>query len=165
MRAYVGPEGIELEMPDLKNPNYAPIPVVPGKFANNLVRVKVKNYGQTQANSTRIWLNWHFVPFGEPLPRSFAYPDMEAPLPPGIERRPSVFSLFPGQEHNFGVVVDDIGLFIAANQSKSNAYLYGHIDYIDVFNTRHVSKFCYFYEPMRPPEDQFTPCAEHFNAD
>jgi hypothetical protein len=51
----------------------------------------------------------------------------------------------------------------AAGESIA-AYVFGRIDYVDVFGETNSTRFCYFYDPTRPEREQFIPYDKYNEA-
>ena len=141
LRAYVGAERMELELPGLKTANYEPTdPDKPGLVVNDYVLCTVKNFGATPALDVITQVNWVYVPFGQSLPTSFSYPDFESITAPGVERVISRLHLMQQQSHTTRVPIYDVDPFKQAEQQKVTVYLYGHVDYRS--EERRVGKEC-----------------------
>jgi hypothetical protein len=107
------------------------------------------NFGQTPAKNVRIVGQWEFVPYGEALPADFAFivkgPHCGPAGPPGGHRVKAgiqtIFPKNPGTVTNFhcpGVLSN----LQRADRGELNAFLYGNIDYFDVFNYPRRSNYC-----------------------
>jgi len=105
---------------------------------NTILTMVFKNGGQTPANNVGSHVNWLWYPSGEVIPDGFAYPDynLETALTAGRT------FIIPGETVpiTFGV---DGERFAEAAEGKVNLFLYGHIDYSDVFGESRATTFCY----------------------
>jgi hypothetical protein len=103
--------------------------------------ITVQNGGQTPAYKVWVHLNRYRVPFGQKLPANFGYPDYN----PGDKRSAAVVQ--SGKEITFTFEFDPNELARVRNQETA-LFLYGHVDYIDVFDKNRSSQFSYQYLPV-----------------
>jgi hypothetical protein len=78
------------------------------------------------------------------LPDNFKFPDREQIGPFPIYR--SVAVLHPEKDIPFAFDFDDT-LIERVRKNEIALFLYGHIDYVDVFDKDHTTNFCYQYFP------------------
>jgi len=160
LRAYVGINAIDIEAPNLKKAGYE-VPANPpaGFIYKDFVVPLIKNFGQTPASDVLVIVNWIPVtPFGYLLPDNFPYQDYSTS---GGTTTASRFVLDPGQIHTGKVKIDKLKFFRDAQSKATSLYIYGHIDYTDIYNRRWQREFSYAYEPWRPEGDRFVPDRKH----
>jgi hypothetical protein len=110
------------------------------------------NFGQTPAKNVQVWGNWEFVPFGEDLPADFDF-RVKPPTPctqmPGQNIARGPITVFPKNALQLALYHCQTLLFDFAftNQKQSNAFLYGYISYLDIFNIEHRTNYCMLYYP------------------
>jgi hypothetical protein len=161
-RAYIGVDSIGLELPGLENPDYEPIkPDKPGLVVSDCVLCTFRNYGGTPALDVKVHINWQSISFGKILPANFQYPDYESITTPGIGRVVSHLHLMQKQDHTTRVPIYDVDVFRKAHEQKGTLYIYGHIDYTDVFGQNWSRRFSYIYEPWQTEGQQFIPDQSH----
>ncbi|HYL49099.1 MAG TPA: hypothetical protein VET84_07010 [Stellaceae bacterium] len=159
LRAYVGLQRLELELPSLNDPNYKPMKDEPGAVFTDFQVTFIKNFGATPAFNVSIFTNCTAIPFLGKLPDGFNYP-----IPPD---RPSVLgitsrqTLYPGQEVVSRVRILDVNNFKQAIAKSKSLYLWGTINYTDIYDRRWSSYFCFVYEPWRPAGSRWIPYEEH----
>jgi hypothetical protein len=110
------------------------------------------------------------MPFGYGLPRNFKYPDYDTTTV--IDKStgaktgpiPSYSTIMPGKDiKTFGYV--NVEWVRRARNKEINLYIYGHVDYIDVFGKSWVTEYCYLYMPNWSGEgESFTTYHEHNNS-
>jgi len=162
LRAYIGVGSLKLDLPGLENPNYEPIqPNKPGLVVNDCVLCTFKNYGGTPALDVKTHVSWQPIPFSQMLPDDFSYPDRESITTPGIGRVVSHLHLMQGQDHTARVPIYNVGVFRQAQQREVTVYIYGHVDYRDVFGQDWSRRFSYIYEPWQIVEQRFIPDQSH----
>ncbi len=160
-RAYLGVENIALNLPGLDNPSYQPVPQEAGRVFDDFVLLTVKNYGNTPASNVITRVNWQTVDFGTMLDKTFSYPDYESITNPNIGRVISKFSLLQQQLRESKHPVPNVDLFGQARQKKKNLYLYGHVDYRDIYGRKWRRNFSYIWEPWQTVGSQFVPDQAH----
>jgi hypothetical protein len=159
LRAYIGIENEKFVL----NCDACDDPTKQTDFAkgftdNNALFMEIKNYGHTPAFDATGSFNWKDAPYGNELPPDFTYADGANARTPG-----TVFVINP-QERSHGGDLLDAGVvdFIKrARNHQITLYLYGHIDYTDVFKCRNVLKFCFRYAPDAKPAHSFDFCQAH----
>ena len=146
-----------LSCPNCSGKTYRPPVLKPGTIIKDVLIVTVQNGGQTPAYNVHAYLNWGTMGYGFSLPSEFTYPDYPSKLSLLI----GVVSLNPGKDITFNFPFD-IQTVLNARAHKNNLFVYGHIDYRDVFHKRRQSQFCYLYAP--DASDGFSTCTEHNNS-
>jgi hypothetical protein len=159
LRAYVGVQHICLKCPGLSDQNYMPIERRVGHVNKDFIVVTIKNFGLTPAYDVRIWVNWTTTNFAESLPYGFSYQDYE------IKESPSPISsqhiLQRDQQNDSNIAIFDLRPFISTQKQQSMLYIYGHIDYIDIYSRRWSAVFCQSWEPWSDAGLEFVPYQEH----
>jgi hypothetical protein len=72
----------------------------------------------------------------------------------------SIYYIDPGRTEEAVVVFkqsDHLEAFRDAMDRKISITVYGHVDYVDIFNERWRRDFCFMYEPWRISANKFTP--------
>jgi hypothetical protein len=117
-----------------------------GKADPDTVSIGVENGGQTPAYRVSGWLNIHWIK-GEnsALPDDFKFPDKESADSFLIYK--SVAVLHPRKEVTFTFPLD-FTIIERVRKNEIVLYLYGHVDYADVFGRDHSTRFCYQYFPV-----------------
>jgi hypothetical protein len=119
------------------------------------IEFPVDNFGQTPAKNARMFGQWEFTRFEEDLAADFAFPDKPrcdlAASVFGQNIASSIVTIFPKnpvksiQYH----CSDTWSNLQRAVQRELNAFLYGRIDYFDVFDNRRTSNFCILWVPFQ----------------
>ena len=124
------------------------------------VNLEIKNYGQTPARITDVIVLSKFLKDGESLPKDPHYTRTEGEAFPG--------AFLVKEDHFFRLFTDHPNLrAIAALGSpdiKSGSrqyFVYGYVDYIDMFGQRHRGGFARVYEPRVDRRDAY-PSEEAF---
>jgi hypothetical protein len=119
------------------------------------IEFPVDNFGQTPAKDARMSGQWEFTRFEEDLAADFKFPDR-----PQCDLAASVL----GQNIAFGIITilpknsvkalhyhcpGTWSNLQRAVQRELNAFLYGRIDYFDVFSKRRTSNFCLLWIPSQ----------------
>lgn len=160
LRAYVGIDLIDLELPSITNAMYEiPDPVPNGHIFHDFVIAAAKNFGETPASKVAVFVNWASVtPFAGALPNDFPYGDLGSDNEIAGASR---YILDPGKVHIAKVKIPKLQTFRDAQGKRCSLYFYGHIDSTDIFGRSWRRDFCYVYEPWRPTGDRFVPYREH----
>jgi hypothetical protein len=95
----------------------------------------IVNNGQTPARKLIGAFNYQYIPFGLSLPPTFNYED----VPQGAFR--SVLTLNPGAKRTVVFVMDKKDVFDLLRQKKIALFVYGHFDYLDVFDLPRRTEF------------------------
>jgi len=104
--------------------------------------IDIENYGQTPATKVRVFNSWHTIPKGEKLPEDFSFPSKDQ-CPDALKSETTLYPHVP-----YGAVAEtpackEALLMIAQSVAGvSELYLYGHIDYRDIFDEPHKTTFC-----------------------
>lgn len=118
----------------------------PPESTSNTISILIENTGQTPGHKTDVKVSWYPVQGTGPqvrLPDDFGFQD--------VIRDPAAFRSHGdiGKDHfklATGPIEDqDIPTFRDADTKKYSVFIYGHIDYCDVFNEPHSTAFCYKY--------------------
>jgi len=113
-------------------------PSFDGKFPNNIM-IEVENGGQTPAYNLRTHLNRKWISANELLPNNFDYPDFGSPNDKG-----SISYLNPGQKRIFTFPMDHSELD-KTRKGEIKLFIYGHVDYVDIYGVSRSSEFSYSY--------------------
>jgi hypothetical protein len=98
----------------------------------------VQNFGKTTGIASIITARLHVLPNSERLP---ANPDYSSEKFVHTVRGPiDIFPNIPWQPLRLGISNAEMGPILEA---KTTLWLYGYVDYVDVFNTAHQTRFCY----------------------
>jgi len=110
-----------------------------------LTPFEVTNDGQTPASAIETRLNWHWHEPPIDLPADFAFHDK-----PGWQGK-SIASLSAGQSitFTFPAFLDELR---AVNEGRRSVFIYGHVDYTDIFGTKRKTLFCYQVTAGDAPE-------------
>ena len=104
----------------------------------------VKNFGQTPAKRVRITSNLEFVGKNEELPANFTFPDR--PVCGTIQSRNSnLGTIFPNNPPLAwrNICPDQAPVYALVEKGERAGYLYGHIDYVDIFDSPRRTNFCF----------------------
>lgn len=161
LRAYIGVQDIVLKCAGFSDQNYRPIDRSIGHIHKDFILLTIKNFGLTPAYDTRIWVNWQSTAYPQRLSDRFSYPDQ------GIvdENEPQVtvsqHVLHRDQSYTGIIAIYDLSPFILTKQQKTMLYIYGHIDYRDIYHRRWSATFCQSWEPWSTVGMEFVPYQEH----
>ena len=117
-----------------------------GKPDPTEVTIDVENGGRTPAYRITGWLNAYSIA-GEnnALPDGFSFPDQAQTGAFPVYK--SVAVLHPAKSAPFTFIFD-LALIERCRRKDATLFIYGHIDYVDIFDRPHVSQFCYQYFPV-----------------
>ena len=104
------------------------------------VKFNVENFGQTPAKNCYISGNLAIMPF--PLPSNHVFP-----IPPTKFKQSSIITpraTKPSTVDVHATVTPDEKKEIFSTNSERRLYLFGVLNYQDIFNDYHFLKFCYF---------------------
>jgi hypothetical protein len=106
------------------------------------VGIAVENYGQTPAIEVKIFDSWHDMPKGKNLPPDFTFPDKGE-----CDESPSMTVIYPKAAPVFSVAASAqcasaLAAIARGVSGQTTLYLYGHIDYLDVFREKHMTTYC-----------------------
>jgi hypothetical protein len=124
---------------------------IDGKYQ---VIVKIPNNGNTPAWITAAGSNGSWVDDKNPLPQKPQY-DLMGPFPPNGQLLPPTAWLtqgFPLERIKLDQVV----------KKTLNLYIYGFVEYRDVYGDNHITRYCY---KAKPPLDLSTPSSLDFYFD
>jgi len=108
----------------------------------NSIRYRIENNGQTPASKVTSVTSWWPVAGSDAkLPANFGFPDHP------IEGRISQSDIGRDKTKDTASGIDDadIGTFKAAGDRRSTLFIYGHVDYCDVFGHPHTTAYCFIY--------------------
>jgi hypothetical protein len=124
LRAYVGTADIKIT----ENPSQ--------------ITLGVENHGQTPARHVKVFSSWHVVQKGQSLPKDFSFPDLDE-CPDSLKSETALYPKVPlpavTETGNCPLVLGKMALAVSGH---STLYLYGHVDYEDVFDNPHTTTFC-----------------------
>jgi hypothetical protein len=156
MRAYLFVTNIEIAVPSL-NPAYVPQP----HLVHDQIVVHVKNAGKTPAYNVAVTVVGLPRQAGSLLPNNFGYPDVGSTTPDFLV---ATTVIGPDTSHSFPTapgpaMAQDMP---AVRNAELWLYVYGHIDYNDVFykvrflkSPKRRTEFCWLYV-QGPTPDQYT---------
>jgi hypothetical protein len=98
---------------------------------------------------------------GNDLPENFDFPDSEGIRIPGISRTTGSMVVVPNTSFVNRGGIGDATDFISARDKKIVLFIYGHIDYVDIFDKLQTTTFCYVYNPWASDEKMFMPYYKH----
>jgi hypothetical protein len=164
LRAYVGIEYIKIECPSCNSEKYTPILPVPGTIANDVFRVSIRNSGGTPARKLMFFISWVATPWPQGLANDFNFPDGARITVPGAAKETSVVVVHPNTSYESNAAIADANQFIAARNKTALLWVFGHIDYVDIFDAPQTTTFCYLYEPWQNQEKLSVACGRHNDA-
>ncbi|MBW8079444.1 MAG: hypothetical protein GJU76_15530 [Gallionella sp.] len=156
MRAYVGVDGIGIISTHLYTATYQTPPnTKPGTRMRDKVDVQMKNFGGTPANrvdfAASIWTNV-ILPDDSQLDEILEKERKVEILGAFVPRH----SIFPGQSAPMHIYLSDLTPFRAVlADTPARVFVFGRIDYSDMFDKRHTTRFCYFFDKTRDPGKEF----------
>jgi hypothetical protein len=157
LRAYCGPAKFEYNIPKINDATFdIPNPPPAGYIFDHYLVISAKNYGSTPASNLSVFVNWQPMSFGYKLPDDFRFDDKQS------GKRISYFSstvVDPGSSYEALVVLDgkDLAILRAAKAKAAVLFLYGRIDYTDVFRRRWRRDFCVQWCPWNDGVHEFVP--------
>jgi hypothetical protein len=149
---------------------YVSVSLEPGiRVDDQKTTLSIDNFGQSPATDVHIFGQWEFVRYEEDLPPDFTFPDKprncdNSTSTLGQNIAFSVVSIFPRtptRATNFFCPGTYASLQRAV-QRELNAFLYGHLDYLDIFNIRRQSTFCFLWLPA---QQMALNCSRHNEID
>jgi hypothetical protein len=164
LRAFVGIDYFRLECPNCGEPTYVPSIPIPGYIAKDFFVVAVRNSGVTPARKLITFFNILEVPWGASLQKNFIFPDTEPTKFPNIEANRSAWLVPPNTSKEMLGSIFDARPIARAQNRTTVIYIYGHIDYVDIFDVPQTTIFCYRYEPWVDITKGFYPCDIHNDA-
>ena len=143
LRAYIVITDFSVVCPDCGDDTGGP----PWPFRNT-VRYKVENSGQTPAyhvRNTSYWITVDEVGPYAVIADDFAYEDVNL-----VEDK-FYGEIDVGRDKNRDsggeIKAEAIPIFKSAVNKEKSLFIYGHVDYCDIFNEPHSTAFCYRYMP------------------
>jgi hypothetical protein len=138
----------------------------PFHFDSEKMAFTLENFGETPAKDIAVFSNWEFLPFGEQLSKNFEFSEKAGcSWPQGQKRmQPSISIILPKNSVSASHYhcPEEVAGLVRAEKKEANAWLYGHIDYSDIFNERHQTTFCLLYWPF---EQKSIFCDRHNEMD
>lgn len=113
------------------------------EFKGSDIKFKVRNFGQTPAKNVSVHTNLEFRPKGEGLPSDFKFPDR--PVCGNLSPTgPNLGSIAPGASTLTARVLcgDEIKSVRQTENGGISGFLYGRINYMDIFNKSRSTTFC-----------------------
>lgn len=98
------------------------------------------------------------------LPDDFAFDDADTVQAGDIRPIFSEVTIFPDQSIKLLVIINDLTPFRSTVSKKASAYVWGHIDYDDIYGKSRVTTFCYRYHPRGITGEDFEPYEKHNQA-
>lgn len=164
-RAYVGIDSMSLTSLNLHRQQYTPPQTKPGKRMRDKIDVQMKNFGATPANgvdlTASLWTS------GAKLPENAKLDEI---IDGEIRKRVEgafcpKHSIFPGQGAPIDVYAPDLTPFRNALADKGiDVFVFGRIDYVDIFGEKHSTRFCYYYDTTQQPDREFVPFERYNEA-
>jgi hypothetical protein len=146
LRAYVDLTDIEVVCPDCSNLNFKPPSLGSTEVGSNFVHIRFENVGQTAASNITFRINWQDVPgLNAQLPEEFKFPDSLQPPSANLFRSASELGRDKHRDGS-GSIDHDIQRFQSADKGVSTLFVYGHVDYCDVFGKPRKTAFCFIYK-------------------
>ena len=139
LRAYLSLAEFGIVCPDCGDTAITPNPPMSIK---NAILMRIENNGQTPAHRIIATNNLHSEPGkGASLPTNFAFADETKKI--FISK-----SDIAKDKHRDGIVelsADDVTAFKDAAADRTTLFLYGHIDYCDIYQQPHTTAYCFKY--------------------
>jgi hypothetical protein len=112
---------------------------------NEKLTFAVDNFGQTPANRMRVFSNWEFLPVSKGLPPDFNFSDQGRC--PDQNVMDSYSPIFPKTyiTHQRLHCAGEFDKLQRAQRKEFDAFLFGHIEYVDMFNKKRRTDFCFLY--------------------
>lgn len=161
LRSYMGVQKIELIFRNNVKQNVGVERGSVGWIWPDVLLVNYKNFGITPASEVYIHVNWIDLPYGMILPDDFGYIDKNDAIFEGTEPNYSYEIVDGGQGKITTVNIPNANIFKEAKSRKKFVYIYGHIDYTDIYKCRWQRSFCFLYEPWGPRSDPFVAHSQH----
>ena len=157
LRSYFSVEKISVECCMIPNEEGPPVET------KQLVRVSVKNGGQTPGSNVRVRVGEIEIPFliSDTSGLNFDDPVTSKMTPRAPFSEASLYML-PGATKDFSAPINPVHVMRALAR-MSRLIIYGHIEAIDVFGDRRVTDFCQTYSWSARHEETFTACPDHNN--
>lgn len=158
MRAYVGIETIALNDLHLRTKTYQIPNTTRGDGMPHKIDIEMRNFGSTPANRVdfiaTIWIK------SDPLPQDGELDQILDTEKKRLANDPRGFaprhSIFPEQTAPMHIYMSDLIAFREAlSGQRRNVFVFGRIDYFDVFYAQHTTRFCYYFDKTREPGKEF----------
>jgi hypothetical protein len=162
LRAYVGIESLNVECGSCNDEKY--VPTLAGTLSKDFFRISVRNSGKTPAKKLRNFINWVSTPWPSDLPIDFKFEDGAKINVPGTVDITALVAVQPNTSYESIIKITDATPLINARSKKTILWVFGHIDYVDIFDATRVTTFCYVYEPWRDPEQLYSACGRQNDA-
>ncbi|MEQ1523033.1 MAG: hypothetical protein ABL936_17335 [Aestuariivirga sp.] len=160
LRAYVGVDTISL--PNGLDRNLVVDPKMVGIQTNNLLRVMLKNFGQTPATNVVIFGYWINTEYATRLPiETLQSIGADVVDVRGTRNMVSRFILQNGKTNQVDIPIWNPAPWAGARDNTSNLYVVGRIYYRDAFDNPWRTHFCFQWYPHHRGE-KFIPY-EHYN--
>jgi hypothetical protein len=163
LRAYVGIDKIELiNDPSIQNGSIAEGQA--GYVFPDYLTVTMKNFGVTTAFYVSDYINFGLFPFGTQAPSDFAFADFPESFPAN-QPHPNIGSttldrdqMYPGKH---ALRKRSVQEFKIAGRKEQVLYLWGHINYCDIYNRKWIRNFAFIYEPWLGVGHEFESINRH----
>lgn len=147
LRAYVG-----ITITDLTY-GTKPLSPKPGTMWTDFVVSEIKNYGSTPAQRIIQHLYLWQMPWPQALPADFPF---TGEIAEDWKDQPvSELVLNPQQSYVATNQIVDHAFITDAIARKTILYLYGHVDYVDVFDKDRRTVFCVYWQPWETGSRRF----------
>lgn len=157
LRAYVGVKELDAKL-HLNVKQIAGVKAgEPGWTHEDFLVVKIKNSGQTPAYEVFVHTSWQPTDFGTYLPENFGYQDQFDPVGENVALISNYDIVDAGQEKSAIIPIRKPDIFHKTQKKKSWLFIYGHIDYRDIYGENWVRTFCVIWEPWSPVGLHFIP--------
>lgn len=163
LRAYVGVK-LSLKCKNLNNLRYKPHAIAAGEGPEDFFIVDMTNFGQTPANNTTIWINWRPMPYPQRLPDNFSFEDINSVSAGDVRPIFIEATIFPHQTITEVCQIHDLQPFRDVIAKKVFTYVWGHVDYADIYSIKRTTTFCFQYLPRSVTGEDFIPYEEHNQA-
>lgn len=127
---------------------YEHTPLVKDEHRRIVAIPRINNFGKTPATEVTMW-----VKIEEGETPTFAYGDAHS-----VNQR-----LLPGQAFSVWLKDAELNLLFAADNTvaRKPVFLYGMVEYGDIYTRRWRMRFCFRYEPKQPQPHHFIAYHEH----
>lgn len=158
LRSYLGISKIEVVCCDLPNIEGPP------REVRQIIRITVKNGGQTPSSDVRVRLGQLELPFFQPnISPNMNFDDPvssgAAAITPFSE---ASLYILPGLEKSFAGPAATLPI-MRAKSRQARVVIYGHVEGTNVFSERNVTDFCEVYSVGPDGLDNFEACPQHNN--
>lgn len=132
------------------------------KSTENVVHIYIKNVGQTPASDVRVKMG-----FVEIFPATLPFPDRinfaleHSTGPPQAFPRIEASRYMLPEDKEFYTATPSPTAIMRAQNGLSKVVLFGHIEFTDVFGTRHYVDFCELYFTDYFGNQNFETCPQH----